>query len=111
MYKIENETLIRRVSDGAYIPMDPANVDYVAYLVWAAAGNEPEPNVPTDEEVAASVRANRDARLTECDWSQLADVPNALRESWATYRQALRDIPQQPGFPHRVEWPASPDAN
>jgi hypothetical protein len=34
---------VKRVSDNAFIPFDPANVDYVAYLAWVEAGNEPLP--------------------------------------------------------------------
>ena len=49
MYKlikdyITNETnLIKRLSDGTFIPFDPANTDYQEYLEWVAAGNTPEP--------------------------------------------------------------------
>lgn len=62
---------------------------------------------PTPEELAALVRAERDARLVACDWTQLADCPldaDAVT-AWATYRQALRDVPRQAGFPSAVEWP------
>jgi hypothetical protein len=40
----------------------------------------------------------------------MADYPIApeKREEWAVYRQALRDIPEQPGFPWEVEWPVPP---
>ena len=37
------ETSIRRLSDNAFIPFDPANTDYIAYLAWLEAGNQPEP--------------------------------------------------------------------
>ena len=66
------------------------------------------PYVPTQEEKAAAIRAERDALLTATDWTQLPDVPVATREAWAVYRQALRDVPQQAGFPDTVEWPVKP---
>lgn len=67
------------------------------------------PQPPTDEEVAAEAIAIRDALLVDTDWTQLPDVPESTREAWAEYRQALRDIPQQEGFPHTVNWPEKPN--
>jgi len=50
MYKlIQNQNIIQRVSDGAFIPMDEANTDYQAYLAWVAEGNTP---IPADEVTA-----------------------------------------------------------
>jgi hypothetical protein len=60
-----------------------------------------------DAEQAKSVRATRDAKLAECDWTQVADAP-VDKAVWATYRQALRDITAQTGFPWTVEWPDAP---
>lgn len=57
---------------------------------------------------AAKVRAERDRLLSACDWTQLADAP-VDSAAWATYRQALRDLPEQQGFPD-VAMPAAPDA-
>ena len=67
------------------------------------------PYVPTQEEKAAAIRGERDALLAATDWTQLPDVPEATREAYAVYRQALRDIPQQSGFPDVVEWPIKPE--
>jgi hypothetical protein len=67
------------------------------------------PYVPTQEEKAAAIRAERDALLATTDWTQLPDVPEAIREAYAVYRQALRDVPQQSGFPDVVEWPIKPE--
>lgn len=60
-----------------------------------------------DEEMAAKVRKERNAKLAASDWTQLADSP-ADKAAWATYRQALRDITAQPGFPWTVVWPDAP---
>jgi hypothetical protein len=56
---------------------------------------------------AISVRAERSSLLTASDWTQVADAP-VDQAAWASYRQALRDIPDQPGFPHNVAWPTKP---
>jgi len=55
----------------------------------------------------AVVRAERDARLLACDWTQLPDVPLAIQGAWAAYRQALRDVPNQPD-PLHIVWPVAP---
>lgn len=72
---------------------------------WSDAAPE-----PTSAELAAQVRAERDARLGACDWTQLPDAPldDAQRAAWAACRQELRDVPQQPGFPVAVQWPEAP---
>jgi hypothetical protein len=56
---------------------------------------------------AAAVRAERNQRLAACDWTQLADAPVSSFQ-WANYRQALRDVPSQVGFPWTVVWPTPP---
>ena len=53
MYKLSNSTTIIRIADGASIPNDPANRDYVEYLAWVEAGNAPEPADPIPEPIPA----------------------------------------------------------
>jgi hypothetical protein len=55
----------------------------------------------------AEVRAERDRLLAASDWTQVADAP-VDQAAWAEYRQALRDVPQQEGFPENVVWPDRP---
>lgn len=63
--------------------------------------------IAADKIVGARVRAQRNKLLAACDWTGLPDV-NVDGEAWRAYRQALRDVSQQPGFPHEVTWPAPP---
>ncbi len=55
------------------------------------------------------VRVMRNALLSETDWTQAADISQATKDKWAPYRQALRDVPQQAGFPENIQWPAQPE--
>lgn len=55
-----------------------------------------------------AVRAHRSALLAACDWTQLPDVPTATREAWVPYRQRLRELPEQSGYPEVVNWPVPP---
>lgn len=55
-----------------------------------------------------AARKDRDALLERSDWTQMPDAPltEEQRESWKVYRQALRDVTLQPGFPWEINWPA-----
>lgn len=59
------------------------------------------------EQAEANIRSLRDQKLAASDWTQIADAP-VDQAVWAQYRQALRDIPAQSGFPYNVSWPTSP---
>ena len=60
------------------------------------------------EQYDLDARTERNRLLLESDWTQLPDVPLATKEAWATYRQALRDITEQPGYPLLINWPVQP---
>lgn len=69
-----------------------------------------DPPPPSDEFLAKLARGQRDVLLTASDWTQQPDVqhPPDVAAAWRTYRQALRDITSQPGFPQNVIWPVAP---
>jgi hypothetical protein len=52
------------------------------------------------------VRNQRNRLLSDTDWMALSD--NTMTPEWASYRQALRDITEQTGFPYSVIWPTKP---
>lgn len=78
--------------------------------VTTAADNEAAYRTRIDDEAAAGIRSERDQKLTACDWTMLSDSPlsDDAKTEWQTYRQALRDMPTDSGFPHSVTWPTEP---
>ena len=66
------------------------------------------------EQYAFQMRNYRNELLAQCDWTELPSA--AARESaeslaaWAAYRQALRDVTNQEGFPSNIVWPTKPGA-
>jgi hypothetical protein len=64
-----------------------------------------------DNGLASSARDSRNQLLSTSDWTQFNDSPlsEADKESWATYRNALRDVPAQAGFPWDIDWPELPN--
>lgn len=63
-------------------------------------------NAGANDRKAAEIRAERNAKIAACDWRVLPDVLNG--DVWKVYRQALRDVPKQAGFPNNVVWPVEP---
>jgi len=72
-----------------------------------AAQNEAAYKAAKDAEQATSVRSTRGEKLSASDWTQVADAP-VNKTTWATYRQALRNVPAQAGFPWTIIWPDAP---
>lgn len=102
-------------------PVDVPSVDHTKTVtsampelrdgVWTQTWNVVDASAEEIEQrtinQANSVRAERNARLTASDWTQVADAP-VDKAAWAAYRQALRDITAQAGFPWDIEWPVAP---
>ena len=89
--------------DGLLMVLASANSD-IGDLWDGAVFSKPPSNLVKE---AANVRSNRDAKLAATDWTQVADVP-VDQAAWATYRQSLRAMPEQAGFPNTIDWPTEP---
>ena len=61
----------------------------------------------TNEQKWEQIRLWRNAQLAQTDWTQLPDAP-VDKAAWATYRQALRDLPAQGGLADEAEFPNAP---
>jgi len=105
-YQLTQGNTILRTADNAFIPLDPANTDYQAYLAWLAEGNEP---LPAEENKITwnTIRLKRDQLIRDTDWTM---IPGATvdQAQWAAYRQILRDLPQTYDNPEDVVWPTQP---
>lgn len=75
-----------------------------------AAEQEADYKAAKDAEQAKSVRQQRDAKLAESDWRVIKALESSTPQdfAWAAYRQALRDITSQTGFPWAIDWPVNP---
>ena len=87
--------------------MDFNEANYAIAKAEAYNGEVTVEELPQTEE---EVRAQRDKLLAETDWTQVADAPidSATRSAMRVYRQLLRDVTEQEGFPANVVWPEMP---
>jgi hypothetical protein len=85
----------------------PALQDGKWVQVWNITDATAEEIAQRTEDQANQVRAERNQKLSDTDWTQVADAP-VDKQAWADYRQALREVPDQAGFPWSVEWPEQP---
>ncbi len=85
----------------------PALVDGTWKQAWNVVNLDSTELKQIADAKAADVRSTRNKKLADTDWTQLADS-SAPATVWGTYRQALRDIPTQTGFPDSVTWPTEP---
>jgi len=92
---------------------NPTLVDGQWLQTWQITDATSEEIAERTESKAAEVRADRNKRLADCDWTQLADSPldADAKLAWQLYRETLRMVPEQPGFPWDVEWPPVPGTN
>lgn len=101
------------VQDEIAVQLANGSTEFVMPEKFLQTLSELDPNyvAPTEEErnniLAEIIREERNDLLSESDWTQLADAP-VDQTAWATYRQELRDLTNQTGFPTTVNWPTKP---
>ena len=79
-------------------------------VTTTAAEHEVAYKAQRDAEQSKSIRSTRDALLAECDWVVIKNLEtnSNIPGIWEVYRQALRDVPTQSGFPWTITWPDAP---
>lgn len=85
----------------------PSFVDGVWEAGYVVVDNTPEEIAEYDFNAASGVRNQRDSLLSQTDWMALSDV--IMEPYWREYRQQLRDLTDQVGFPFNVVWPTEPE--
>ena len=80
---------------------------FIAGPVFTNSAEETTYRANVDAAAAERARAERNTKLANSDWTQLPDS-SADASAWATYRQALRDLPSTDGWPHNITWPTNP---
>jgi len=95
-------TITANVSTGEIVQIPYTTEELAEYDIKKAAWD-----AGANDRKAAEVRAERNTKLAATDWTQITDA-TADKQAWATYRQALRDISAQSGFPLTIVWPDAP---
>lgn len=85
---------------------EPMLVAGVWTVGWDIISLSEEALLLSQQDSEKFLREERDRFLQATDWMALSDT--TLTQEWAAYRQALRDLTDQPGFPHDVVWPSPP---
>lgn len=91
----------------SYRETTPVQIDDKWYQAFEVYDLPAEAVAAIQAQQEQSVRSTRQTKLAESDWTQLPDTP-ADKALWATYRQELRDVTSQAGFPWDVQWPVAP---
>lgn len=84
--------------------------DGIYYQTWDIVELTSDEKLQATINRAETIRGERDYRLFRSDWTQMPDVQlnDEQKAAWLVYRQYLRDVPDQSGFPWNVIWPAQP---
>jgi len=113
--KVPSDALLAGWDVYPYTVQDQPTVDYMTQTLKPTALTEVDgawtqgwevSNLPA-EGAGRNIRNQRDGLLSQTDWMAMSD--NTMTPEWASYRQSLRDITAQEGFPFSVDWPTKPE--
>lgn len=112
-WDIENARFVSSISEGdVAVPcFDKNNKCTVEGLIDCLDFyGYPKGELRTDEELAKEARERRNALIAETDFMAMPDYPlnDERKAAVLAYRQALRDVPEQAGFPRQIDWPTKP---
>lgn len=108
--RLKQKPSIDPITQHAYPSDTPELIDGEWWLGWVVGQKDATWMAVELEQKKASVRQTRDGLLTATDWVTIRaiDINTPVDPEWATYRQSLREITQQEGFPWNVVWPTDP---
>ncbi len=108
----EEVVYVARASDvaetGQWVYQQIVAGNFAGEIIDMPEGVDSFTGAPPPDTSAQDARVKRVKLIASTDWTQNADIPQATKDKWAPYRQALRDVPQQAGFPHNIVWPTPP---
>jgi hypothetical protein len=84
-------------------------IDGKWYTKYSVSDMTAEAKTALDASQAKSMRNQRDRLIAETDWTQGKDIADSVSAKYTTYRQALRNVPTQSGFPWTIQWPTKPE--
>lgn len=114
VWSIESAQFVSTMPDGADwvrpIGEDGQTADEAGLYFCLKSFGYPLGELKTDEDYAAEARERRNALIAETDFMAMPDYPLDAEKKAAVlaYRQELRDVPEQTGFPRQIDWPVKP---
>ena len=114
VWSIENARFVEAVHNGAVwkrpVGEDGKTADEAGLYFCLKSFGYPLGELKTDDDYAAEAREKRNQLISESDYLAMPDYPLDEEKKVAVlaYRQALRDIPEQAGFPRQIDWPVKP---
>lgn len=104
-----NDSVVPEVGEFQYlVELTPEKIGDLWYRAWEVRDVSSEDKASMIVQAGQLVRNKRNRLLLESDWTQVKDA-KVNQDQWAIYRQALRDISSQEGFPMYINWPIKPE--